>query len=574
MSFDPFFSTWVVALLVPVFALFVWMELKRKQRFLMLRITAVLLVFLSILGLMIRPAILEKQNVGESILLTPGFNKAKIDSLLKVKPKIKVLRTEQAERYPSSELVSINDIADHDINYILGEGLPHSALELMGNQNFRFIGRDIPSGVVEFYPPGKIYANKVNSFSGVFNSSRKTKLKLNGPAGVEDSVSLTRGEKPFALSFHPKQPGLFVYTLTSEDSLGNKLTERIPVEVLQQRALRILFVQKFPTAETRYLKNFLSEKGHSVAVRLQTSKSNYNEEFSNMAKVRLNPLNADLLNSFDLIFCDARSIGEMSEGEKIIVKRAVFNGLGIILLGSFSGKEDFFSIKGKTITSDTTHLRLPGKLYILPSESIEIIDQPSIQVVIKNNKRILAGYKLFGAGKIGFQLVQETYRVGLGGNTDDYSFLWSSLIERLARNQNKKIELSLNSPFPYFPNQPLDLFVVSAGNDPEVFSDNLRLPIRENVVVEDYWKAQSLAGKPGWHQFSTNDSTVLNYFVFENSEWDSLRIINQMKETQLMQRVLISSESQISIHYKPFPPLIFYLIFILALGFLWLAPKI
>ena len=87
---------------------------------------------------------------------------------------------------------------------------------------------------------------------GVFNSKGKTTLRLISPAGVEDSVDINgTGQTPFVLSFRPRQPGLFVFTLSSQDSSSNILTEKLPLEILAEQKLKILILQKSPTAEVR-----------------------------------------------------------------------------------------------------------------------------------------------------------------------------------------------------------------------------------------------------------------------------------------------------------------------------------
>ena len=86
---------------------------------------------------------------------------------------------------------------------------------------------------------------------------------------MEDSVSFTQqGNHDFTLSLTPKQSGLFVYSVVIEDD-GKSVTQKFPVEVKEEKKLNILFVQNYPTAETRYLKNFLIENGHALAVQIK-----------------------------------------------------------------------------------------------------------------------------------------------------------------------------------------------------------------------------------------------------------------------------------------------------------------
>ena len=574
MSFDPLFSWWMVLLISSLaFALLLWFEIKRNQTLLIPRIIAVVLVLISILALLLQPSFKTAKKT-EIVLLTPNFEKSKVDSLLRLEPQFKIIRSAEAESYPNSEsFISFQSLSYENIKYIFGEGVPNYAFDLLGESDFRFIPGRLPFGVVELIVP-EIFSGRKNSIFGLFNSPGKTKLKLVGPSGAEDSVALNQGNNSFTLSFRPKQPGLFLYYLISEDNPGNSSSEKLPIEVIEQRVMRILFIQKFPSAEMRYLKNFLADKGHAVAVRSQTSKNNFSEEFINSPQTRLSRLTNDLLHSFDLVLIDSKTIDELTKEEKSTLQKSVFMGLGLIIVqNDIPVETNFYLPKGKKISTDTVSLRLSSIQRVLPALPFKVIDHSSIESVIKSKNRILAGYRFFGAGKIAFQFLQETYKLTLEGLHEDYAFVWTSLIERSARKQNKKFELKMISTFPFYPNESLGLSILSSGEKPTIHSDGIKVPAKEDVLLDDYWETKSWAGKLGWHQFTANDSTTLNYFVSKPNEWKSLRIANQMKRISLASATQ-AKNSVLQFENKKITRLLFYLIFVLASGFLWLAPKI
>ena len=149
-----------------------------------------------------------------------------------------------------------------DIRFILGEGLPAHTLEMLADKNFKFIpGRKRP-GFVKLVVPNPIYANQKNIVQGTIIAEESTQLNLVSPGGVEDSIILKgKGLASFDLSFRPRQPGLFVYDIHVMDRTGNVYSEKVPMEVEEEKKLKILFLQKFPTAEVRYLKNYLTSGG-------------------------------------------------------------------------------------------------------------------------------------------------------------------------------------------------------------------------------------------------------------------------------------------------------------------------
>src|SRR5437879_218465 len=100
LSFDPMFSQWIILAIVLIsFGFFLWLELKRKQTLLVFRIAALVLVSISLLALLLRPNYRTEHT--EAILLTSGFDKSKVDSVLKLEPQLKIVRLHEAGSYPN-----------------------------------------------------------------------------------------------------------------------------------------------------------------------------------------------------------------------------------------------------------------------------------------------------------------------------------------------------------------------------------------------------------------------------------------------------------------------------------------
>ncbi len=582
LSFDPVFPLWAVGLIVGIaFAFFIWKEFQRKQRFLIARIIAQVLILTSILGLLLKPSFKEEKPSLKNILLTKGYDKSKADSLLKIHPTLKIYRTEEAESFPLSESLNENqnlsNIGEETL-FVLGSGLSSDELDLVGNRNFQFLPGNIPLGITQLFIEKPIRANESAYIRGVLNTNENVVLKLSA-FGTEDSVSLKgKGLVPFSFSTKPKQQGLFVCTISSKGD--NPVNEKLPIEVVPEQKLKILVLQKFPTAEIRYLKNYLAEKGHAIALRYQTSKNNFKYEYANTASSRIDKITPELAESIDLLFIDSSVLTGLSSSEKNALGNAIQNGLGMIIL-EIPEKEktisQFLPISVKQIALDTVHIKLSdSKLHVLPAQSIEITPDPSIRPVTTHRERILSGYHYNGAGKVAFQLLSETYKIRLEGNVDDYSTIWSTLIEYTARSKNEKFKMSINNPFPYYTDESVSMEIISSGTKPTLLSDKTLLPLTEDVIIDDLWKAKTWAGNSGWHQFSIKeDSTELHYFVSAKEDWKALRFSNQVRENLLAQSSVISEIRTINKYEtKEISQVIFYFIFLIAAGFLWLAPKI
>src|SRR5258708_2622352 len=122
LSFDPLFSWWiVVSVSFLAFALFLWFELKRNQALLIPRVIALVLILISILALLLRP-FFKNEKKTEAVLLTPNFERSKVDSLLRLEPQAKIIRLAEAGSYPDSEtLTSFQSLSYQNIKYIFGE---------------------------------------------------------------------------------------------------------------------------------------------------------------------------------------------------------------------------------------------------------------------------------------------------------------------------------------------------------------------------------------------------------------------------------------------------------------------
>ena len=578
LSFHPVFSiTIIIGIALPLLLYFAYKEFQRRQRFLALRIVALSLMMISLLGLLLRPTYREEKKSEAIMVITKGYLSNKVDSIVQKNAELKIIRTKDAAQYSNSAILkSWYDLSKENIAFVVGQGLPSYALELLRRKTFQFIPSSLPSGVTKLVIPEHIYSNSRTQIQGTCNGTGKTKLKLAGPGGVEDSVTLNLDESSFTLNFTPKQSGKFIYSLVSEKESAS--TDRLPINVLPERHLRILFIQKFPTAEVRFLKNFLSEKNHEVILRYQTSKDNFDYEYANTPRIQIYRLDSKLLSSFDLLIIDQKSYAALSPFEKTDLSKSIRNGLGVIFfLDDVKDKalNELLNVKPTVNSKDTAHIHLSSsRTYALPVLPIEWQNDASIIAVTKNKNHVLSGYLFSGQGKIGVQFIQETYRLGIAGNHDDYSSLWTTLIGNVSRAEGSNFKLRLTTPFPYYSNEPIDIAVLSSGLVPSLLCDSTHISMKENALVEDYWTGKSWVGKSGWHQFRIRqDSTQLNYFVSDTSEWKALKIFNQMRENRLRQNF---SPSHVKSQPEQIPVsrFLFYFTFLFSFAFLWLAPKI
>jgi hypothetical protein len=228
-------------------------------------------------------------NISKSktiLLLTPGYNTERIDSLITLRRDLRIMHAPGAAPYnKSDELLSYHQVRDleRDLEFVAGEGLPAYALDLLDKKTFTFLHGNPPDGVVKISLPEKVNVNQQSTVNGVYrNQSGSHSIVLIGPGGKEDSLTITKeGASPFSLSFTPKQKGKLLYTIVIRDTVRISKEEKLPVTVESPLPLKVLVVLSYPTFETTFLKNFIASKGNEVVLRSQLSRNNFSYEYVN-----------------------------------------------------------------------------------------------------------------------------------------------------------------------------------------------------------------------------------------------------------------------------------------------------
>lgn len=581
LGIQPLFPLWAIVLGTAVLLAFlVWKEIERKIRFLPARITAVVFMILSIVAWLLQPSRTSEKETTGTILLTKNYDRAKVDSLINKYSSLTILRLNDVSDYKNSLTLQPYELSDYksEIVFVLGDGLPAYEEKVISTP-YTFIPGELPIGITQLEIPKNVHVGKTTMINGVSNIAGGATLILKGPGANEDSVVLKgSGLKPFSLSFQSRQAGLFQYALVMRNSLKNEIESKLPIEIKPEEKLNILFIQKYPTAEVRYLKNFLAEKGHAITVRSQISKTNFHYEFSNRESIRIDRLTPEMLEPLDLVFLDSESLSGLSASELKSLEQSCREGLGtIVLINSTDSKNKIplLNASVKNHTQDTVRLKGTVTNFVLPAAPVSIEAPASITPITVSSNRVLSGFVNLSAGKVAFQLLHETYRLLLEGKTNDYAIIWSPLLEATTRLKPHGFKIEIENQFPYYPDEPLSISVIAASEEPMLKSEALQLPLAEDVIVDDYWHTTTWAGKAGWHQLETQDSTQLNYFVASSKEWQALKIANQHRQhssrstfySERTKRELISVS-------KPISQLLFFITFLLASGFLWLAPKL
>lgn len=573
--------SWILLGAAVVLALTAWLEVKRTQKFLILRLSALCLAVIALLGLILNPS-LQQRKTSDYIILTKNYNTRTFDSLTAKYSAGRLYQMPGAAPATKASVIenyrSLDELKGNI--HLLGDGFPAYMLEYLDTTALHYYPSDLPEGFTNLNLQKKYKQHQVNTLEGTFNPAGKSfTLKLTGSAQTEDSVTVSgKQHHTFALKFSPKTSGNFIYTLTAVDSTGKiAYSERVPVQIPEQKPLSILVLSDFPTAETRFLKNYLEAENHQLTLRYGISKNTYRTEFINTPKKGAVALSAAALAAYDLVILDLPTLTSLPDARLHELKQAVQNGLGILTLFNTPAPiakkaTDFLEVKLSSFKTDTASITLSSGIFKNAAAPVRLETTGRLfPVLSERDGRVISGYRQSGLGKLGFQLLTHTYRLQLAGEKERYAELWAGLIEETARQELQDHSVSMTTAFPFYEDEPLLIEIVSATGKPEVNADRVQLPLMESLLVSNVWQAKTWAGVPGWHTLSVNN-TPHAIFVCNPHEWNAMRVTHQQQLLKNLSGDPLKSSSQIV--YQPVAPVIFYLLFLAAAGFLWLAPKL
>jgi hypothetical protein len=148
------------------------------------------------------------------------------------------------------------------------------------------------------------------------------------------------------------------------------------------------------------------------------------------------------------------------------------------------------------------------------------------------------------------------------------------LLEQIARTSGQPSKVKIVTPFPWYENEPIDIELISTSENISLSADSIPISLREDVSFDNVWHARTWAGAPGWHLLETSDGTSVHYYISNPAQWKTLSLVNQQNKNKIYAgRRLDRPLEEIDV-WEEIPALIFYIMFLLATGFLWLSPKL
>lgn len=569
---------WVVMVwAVLLWALFLWKEYSQMgvKRLLLKAIIA--LVAVGALAIMLlQPLLPEERVTGVGAIRTQNYKKSQLDSLKAVHPGLSVI-SYAGDGFEKAQLDAIGK------GYVLGDGVaPHDFWQLE-NIEASYVGGSEINGVVRLrYDQEPIVGDSLKVQGLYAKPTIGNRLVLEDASGNGlDSIAISKSEDlNFRLETKLKVAGLFVFRLVEKDRLNTLISVHpLPMHVQSRNALRILIINTFPTFETKYLKNFLAEDGHEVLVRSQLTKNTYKFENFNRKQASIYGFTRSNLDDFDLLIIDSGSFLGLSTASKRAMEQQMENeGLGVFIQPDVTlardGKRFGFRFKRNT----TTETRLPQWPEVkIPVFAASFEWDALVQPILSSERTVLSGYTQKGAGRQGTSMLADTYQLVLDGNEGVYQYIWSTMLSTVSQKKLPIVEWEAEKYIAY-QDEPWHFKLRTLLPNPEVIAgENNQIAVRQNLQLRDQWEGVVYPRKVGWNRLQLKlkqDSIAqMHYYVGEDNDWKDLKRFDSKQENARVFNKSVAAQAA-ALTLQPIPRIWFLLVFSLAMGYLWLVPRI
>lgn len=520
-------------------------------------------------------------NRKKLLLLTDGYDK---DSLTNFINK----NQHQVDTFSINHLsqTTLKNFTDLDI---LGNGLDEANLQLLNNQPVNFHPSKMPSGIVHIDWKRQLTIGENLVVQGTYNNATNNPVTiyLNAFDDIIDSTIIKPlTQQPFQLQCIPKHNSRAVYStivISKKDTLENN---SLPFEVQPTLPLKVLLLAASPNFENKFLKNWLYQNNYAVATRTSVSKGKYDQSFLNTKTINLDKISPAILQQFDVIIADAGELQAIPKTELSIIKNQVEqNGLGLIVqLDSVDNNATFYT-KPFPVISAINQQKKETQLQFGNTNTTLQIEQPyyiklqaNTQVLVKDiAQNSVVSMALFGMGKMVATTLNNTYSLVLQNNENNYSQLWTLLLQKVAKRALAEDNWIVYPAMPHV-NQQTNLLLETFAAPTFGLIGTTKIYLKQNQDLPFEWNGTYWPLKSGWHTVASTNNNTKYWYVFKQTDWQNVetsQLINATKLYALQHPIQSEKIAQTSQAVKVIiSKVIFFLLFLLSAGFLWLERKL
>lgn len=409
------------------YAALAFLELRRTdRRHLAARLLALAAAVVALVALALTPARTVRRAVTRAVLVTEGAGTAEAARVADSADAALVIRLADSTRNAAgiqARLPAVRELV------VAGWGLDSARLPELAGLAVSFVPSPLPPGVIDAAWPRQITEGDELVVRGRLKDAGGA-VSLMAPDGSADSVR-AGDEGSFTLRLRPRARGFTRFLLRSAAG-----TDTIGVQLARPRPLRLLVLQNAPDYESSRLRDWVSRRGGSVAVRTRISAGRRRTEGVNTGGLP-ERITAALLRQFDIAAIDAASLRALSPAERSALDVAVRDeGLGLLVdpesppfgasagpAGARSGRIRLGAGLAPAVTLSPAALRGRGAV---PGTAHAVVFRDEAGNPV-------AEWRPLGAGRVATTLVRNPSRWTLGGDRELFDRYWAGLLGALAR---------------------------------------------------------------------------------------------------------------------------------------------
>lgn len=548
----------MILIILALSGFLIWYDWYRIKRF--RRIPLFVGLFLSLILALINPKIGSLGTHKKLAIVTDSLSKNTRLELNKADSVVVMFSTNSIFAYKKIyDLASIPS-GEYDSLLIYGAGFSEEEIISLPNIPVRRIASK-PSGITEIKAKKLLHEGESWQVEITLQNPDKNDLELRilkkGQV-VEKRISKNENQKENFILF--PENGINEYEIELIEN-NKSIKIQIGVQVVPNRKLNYLILERLVGFEAKYLVNQLAKEGNSIWWRRQTSKDVFNSQQINTGNQQKFEFSRSLLKGKDVLICDWQALKELSANELGWVKNYVEKGGNLTL--SESIRSEYLPV-AKSLGLDFSQFEQETVL------GMEIIPQWEFKkdtlanfltiwnttFTLENSKSVIftSSGKVFvwkvnvKKGRVLFHSFEATYPWIIQGKESFYTEFWNYL--------HKQIELEND-----FPIQFSDYLV--GGNTRTQISSNQQFILNDLFKIEK-GNTSILFDSSGWKQFKSEENNSVYMLLVQAKS--AIKTIDYAQRYQATSRYLN--------HLKPAAPNSLSLKWFIYLGFafvFWIA---
>lgn len=386
-----------------------------------------------------------------------------------------------------------------------------------------------------------------------------------------DSTMLKEGPyQELKFDFRPEAIGEKTYYIVEKDAFFETKTKNpLPIQVLPNVPLRVLMLQRFPSFEMKYLKNFIADTGHALTIRSQLTRGKFKYEYYNDEPAPPLRLGSMDYTDFDILILNTDTYNGLPRSvQDHLIAQVEDTGLGLLILPTDAAIEGL-GPSLPIIPDGETNLLFGKNTIAVEKFPVTFVAQgPWATMELDNN--VVGSFAAEGLGRLGTVNLRNTYKTVLAGETATYRKLWSTILNKMAKPRRRRTVLHTPT-IPPKPHRPVRLEFTTAGAQPQLTINDTVLPLRQHAHDRQSWSVEYYPRKKGWHRARIHGDT-LPFYVFGDGDWRALEA--KAWRTANM-RFFIGSGAKASpkVKWMVLSPWYGFLLLLVFMSALWWLPK-